>query len=369
MSEADAMCLESDVMVDEVKIALWGIDIRKAQGIDGFHAALFKHHWQMLRPDLIEAILAFFRTWKLAKKFCDTMLTIIPKTTTAQGLKDYRPIALLYCHLQNYLEVDVRKAYDLVSWDFLEEFLTGLKFPRRKKSLRQGDPISPFLFMLVIELLSRMLLVPPVQFRFHKECEFLKLNHLRFADDLFLFCIGEEFLVTWFKAQLDFFYSLSGLQVSDEKTNIFFSRGHEERKQNLLCVSGFQEDAVSAPLTNWAVKHLSYTSRLILICSVLRNLHEFWCLAFRLPKSIVKIIDAKCRGFLWTGTESSSRSLVAWKMVCKPKVEALVDLFPSIYFKDANVARDSRVSQVYVEGQWQLPFPISYDIVEAWELV
>ncbi|XP_074263042.1 uncharacterized protein LOC141585872 [Silene latifolia] len=66
-------------------------------------------------------------------------------------------------------------------------------------------------------------------------------------------------------------------------------------------------------------RKLSYAGRLVLIQSVLHNLHNYWARIFILPKTVLQHIDRLCRKFLWHGNElKDSPALVAWEYVCKP---------------------------------------------------
>ena len=105
----------------------------------------------------------------------------------------------------------------------LEGFFHG------RKGLRQGDPLSPFLFVMVMEVLSRMLNNPPQSFQFHQFCEKVRLTHLTFADDLMIFCTADNYSMSFIKETIKRFGELSGLFANLDKT-LFFLWGLIVRK-------------------------------------------------------------------------------------------------------------------------------------------
>lgn len=119
------------------------------------------------------------------------------------------------------IKVDIRKAYDSIEWKFIRYTLQVMKFPASfttlimngitsptfslninghleggfhgGRGLRQGDPISPCIFVLCIEMLSRLLrhATDHRNIHYHPKCAKMKISHLKFADDLLLFARGD----------------------------------------------------------------------------------------------------------------------------------------------------------------------------------
>ena len=80
----------------------------------------------------------------------------------------------------------------------LSLILNGSPMPlfKSNRGIRQGDPLSPLIFVICMEYLSRLLEAAGdhVNFRFHPRCNRLKLNHFCFADDLMIF-VGMTWLL------------------------------------------------------------------------------------------------------------------------------------------------------------------------------
>lgn len=151
------------------------------------------------------------------------------------------------------MKVDIMKAYDNAIWDFLWDVLFSMNFHPAminwlkacvttanyslsingevtgyilgKKGLRQGDPLSSHLFVIVMEVLTFILreksLLP--DFHFHWRCGKNQLIILCFADDLMIFCKGELTSVNHIQDALSEFQLLSGLSLSLGKSSIYFS--------------------------------------------------------------------------------------------------------------------------------------------------
>lgn len=99
---------------------------------------------------------------------------------------------------------------------------SSTEFFKMEKGLRQGGPLSPFLFNLCVNGLSCMLnqLLGDFLFSGVRIEPGLALNHLQFADDTLLFCENDEEQIDLLCNALLSFLFASGLKVNFQKTTL-----------------------------------------------------------------------------------------------------------------------------------------------------
>lgn len=171
------------------------------------------------------------------------------------------------------IKVDLEKAYDRVGWKFMEGILKEVNCPREmqerimgciktsatnilwngeklegfntSRGLRQGDPLSPYLFVLGMEKLTHL-----IQARVRaKQWRGVRagrtgptISHMMFADDLVLFAEANMDNINTIMDVLQVFGDMSGHRISEEKTEIFFSPNVRIRERREICRdSGFKE--------------------------------------------------------------------------------------------------------------------------------
>jgi len=105
------------------------------------------------------------------------------------------------------------------------------------RGIRQGDPISPYLFIICAEALSSLLSqvaisgwLPGVPTSPKGPC----LNHLFFADDSLLFCRATPRDWGRLSSLLEYYKKASGQQLNKEKTSIFFSRNTSQEARDCI---------------------------------------------------------------------------------------------------------------------------------------
>ncbi|XP_074288241.1 uncharacterized protein LOC141613407 [Silene latifolia] len=79
-------------------------------------------------------------------------------------------------------------------------------------------------------------------------------------------------------------------------------------------------DRIVARIRSWGAKKLSYAGRLVLVRTVLSQLHSYWARIFLLPMGVISRVNAVCRNYLWSGTDDYHKApAVAWDSCCLPR--------------------------------------------------
>nr|GEX26635.1 hypothetical protein [Tanacetum cinerariifolium] len=186
----------------------------------GQEATFFKEAWNIIANDVYLAVSEFFRNGTLLKEINHTI------------------IALLHKMVSRIMKCVTSTSYSIYVNGSLHGYFKG------KRGLRQGDPISPYLFTLVMEVLTLMLqrkVHQTDQFTYHRYCSKIELVNLCFADDLFLFAYGDVGSASIIKEPLDEFKNASGLVPSLPKSMPYFCNVLNHVKLSILHILPFEE--------------------------------------------------------------------------------------------------------------------------------
>jgi hypothetical protein len=274
-------------------------------------------------------------------------------------------------------KVGFEKAYDSVNWSFLvyvlrrfgfgEKWIKWIKAcvcagnlsvlvngsPTREvniaRGLKQGDPLAPFLFLLVAEGLG-LLITRAVSLGFFKPFVIknteVSISHLQYADDTLF--IGEACVENLWcvKAILRWFELMSGIKVNFAKSRLmgvniedsFMSIAAKFLNCKLgklpftylglpVCANPRREatwepmiEVLNKRLNSWKNRFVSLGGRVILINSVLAAIPIFFLSFMKMPTKVWKRIVSIQRNFLWGGANKKVKmAWVKWVDVCRPK--------------------------------------------------
>ncbi|GKE07647.1 reverse transcriptase, partial [Tanacetum coccineum] len=276
------------------------------------------------------------------------------------------------------LKVNMSKAYDRVEWLFIQAVLAKFCFPSHfsnlimacvssvsfafningkvsghvtpTRGLRQGDPISPYLFIMCAEALSSMIRKAVTCGYIHgvKVCRGApEISHLFFADDSIFFTRASVEECYKLKGMLERYCKASGQVINYEKSKISFSTNvdpstrtriieslevHEVANQSkylgLPSIIGrskklvFQAilDKIKKKLSGWKEKTLSIGGNEVLIKSVAQAIPMYVMNIFLLLDTLINDIHKALNLFWWSdGVKQNPIRWCSWEKMCVSK--------------------------------------------------
>ncbi|CAA7018071.1 unnamed protein product [Microthlaspi erraticum] len=297
------------------------------------------------------------------------------------------------------VKIDMSKAYDRLEWVFIRQVMQRLGFHERwigwvmhcitsvtysflingsprgfvkpSRGIRQGDPLSPYIFILCSEVLSGLCTKAQRSgklqgIRVARASP--RINHLLFADDTMFFCKANGKSCKALKHILDKYEKVSGQQINFQKSAITFSqktppatkllvksRLQIEKEGGTGKYLGLPEhfgrrkkdlftaivDRIRQKAASWSSRRLSIAGKLVMLKSVLSAMPTYTMSCFKLPQSLCKRIQSALTRFWWDSSPENKRlGWVALNKMAKPK------FLGGLGFKDINMFNDALLAKL-----------------------
>jgi len=218
-----------------------------------------------------------------------------------------------------------------------------------QRGLKQGDPLAPFLFLLVAEGFSGVMrnVVRRNLFKgFKIKNDGMEISHLQYANDTLCIEEGSVDNLWTLKAMLRGFDMTSGLQVNFYKSCLM---GINVSSEFMTMSCGFLNcsegmipfkylglpvganpsklvtwepllEHLSRKLHSWGNKYVSLGGRIVLLNAVVNVIPIFYLSFLKMPKKVWRKIVKIQHDFLWGGTMAGRKLCwIKWKVVYRPR--------------------------------------------------
>ena len=431
LNDAKMQLCEGLVSRSECLNALKTMSNRKSPGSDGFSAEFYNFFWNDISKHVLNSLNHAFTEGELSVDQKRGLISLIPKKGKDRiYIKNWRPIALLntdykllakilagrlkfvidelidcdqtgyitgryigenirtvsdvieYLNANNksgiILLIDFEKAFDTISWDFIDKALHKFNFGptfrhwvkvlytdsksavinngnfteffNLERGVRQGCPLSTYLFLLVVELLS-------INIRNNKQIEGIKLKNCtlkisQMADDTTIF-VSSSASIPQLLSTLSAFAISSGLKTNVEKTKVYpihnplLKAEHlqglkfEKGPINLLGITVTNDVKINkeknvTPKLNlmknllrmWSTRNISLKGKITVINSLIVSLFVYPATIMDIDKESLDDIDKCIFSFLWNGKKAKIAKVIIQNQIEKGGLK-----MPNIYLK------------------------------------
>ncbi|XP_022003858.1 uncharacterized protein LOC110901312 [Helianthus annuus] len=339
-SEADTLVTPFSNL--EIKKAIWDCLGDRAPGPDGFNFKFIKRNWDLFQNDFIKIFQDFFTKGLIdvINKAISKVLVNRLKTVFGRLVSEEQSTFLAWRNITDgplilneaiawmkkakksgmIFKVDINKAYDSLNWNFLESVMLQMNFPvkwrkwimatlisarasvlvngsptmefKYSRGLRQGDLLSPFLFVIAMEALTGIMKKAMSEGIFEGlRCtnDGPLLSHFIYADDVVFF--GRWSFVNLAKC------SMFGVGINDEEVKLMADCMNSKKGSfpfkhlglivgaNMNLIRNWKSviDIFKSRLSIWKAKSLSYVGRITLLKSVLNSLQTYFFSLYKAP--------------------------------------------------------------------------------------
>ncbi|MCH82717.1 putative ribonuclease H protein, partial [Trifolium medium] len=353
--------LGAEVTNDEVRGAVFGMNPWKAPGLDGFPAGFYQNSWDTVGGVVCDFVREVWREPSRVAMVNQTDICLIPKGGAARAMSPFQTGFVLGRNIHENIVVANEMVHSMHMINVIMHSVTSVEtnvkwhgaradYFRPQRGIRQGDPISPYIFVLCMYKLSHLITQAVEEGRWktlRAGRNGPMVSHLMFADDLLLFGEANDRQMTCVIESLNEFCRMSGQEISHSKTSILFSKNvHRDTRHNLVRMSGFREteqlgkylgvpltgrapkredfqyiiDQVNDKLASWKAQLLSFAGRVTLAKSVIEAIPIYPMMTNRIPKGCLEEIQKLQRKFIWGERDDARRyHAVNWDEVTKPK--------------------------------------------------